>query len=293
MKLFQGLFLSIGAMKGGTSWLYEMLRAHPDLNTTPIKEVHYFWEKHGTFPMLSNQQRRDTAGHHLKAILHTHAQVDSRALFAWFERYLSAPVDDAWFASLFPERAQRKYCTEFSNMSAKMRPEAWAHIRSLTERLKIVYSIRSPVQRMWSHARFHAQVVGMFHKLAEWDAAAYEQFLRTSGCFQHGAYAEVLQFLDRNFDSDEYFVFDYEKISEDPLDLLRSIEAFLDIRPQTYRAQELGTIHNAASALTMPRAFAQAALAPIERELESLGRLNIVMPPSWMEDLRAAQALAR
>jgi len=163
MKLFQGLFLSIGAMKGGTSWLYEMLCAHPDLNTTPVKEVHYFWQKHSTFSLLSDQQRRDTAGHHLKLILQAPAPVDSRALFAWFERYLSAPVDDAWFAGLFPERAQRKYCTEFSNMSAKPKPEAWTHIRSTTERLRIVYSIRSPVQRMWSHARFHAQVVGMFH----------------------------------------------------------------------------------------------------------------------------------
>ncbi len=293
MKLFQGLFLSIGAMKGGTSWLYEMLRAHPDLNTTPIKEVHYFWEKHGTFSLLSDQQRRDTAGHHLKLILHTQPEVDSRALFAWFERYLSAPVDDAWFAGLFPERAKRKYCTEFSNMSAKLTPEAWAHIRSMTEHLRIVYSIRSPVQRMWSHARFHAQVVGMFHKLTEWDAAEYEMFLRTSGCFQHGAYAEVLQFLARNFDSSEYLVFEAEKIRENPLDLLRSIETFLDIRPQTYASGELGTVHNAASTLTMPRAFAQAALVPIERELEALRRLNMAMPAKWMEDLRTAQTLAR
>jgi hypothetical protein len=291
--LFPGLFLSIGAMKAGTSWLYQMLREHPDLNTTPVKEVHYFWERYGTFPLLSEQQRRETAGHHIHAILKTQAQLDSRALFDWFERYLSAPVDDAWFAGLFTERGERKYCAEFSNMSAKLKPEAWAHIRSMTEHLRIVYSIRSPVKRMWSHARFHAQVVGMFRKLTEWDAAAYEGFLRTSGCFEHGAYSDVLQFLGRNFDSSEYFVFTFEKIREDPLDLLRSIERFLDIRPQTYRARQLAVVHNAASTLAMPRAFAQAALAPIERELETLARLNVEMPPSWMDDLRAAQALAR
>jgi hypothetical protein len=43
----------------------------------------------------------------------------------------------------------------------------------------------------------------------------------------------------------------------------------------------------------MPRAFAQAALVPIERELEALRRLNMAMPAKWMEDLRTAQTLAR
>jgi hypothetical protein len=35
-------FLGIGAQKAGTTWLYEMLRHHPDLYLASPKEVHYF-----------------------------------------------------------------------------------------------------------------------------------------------------------------------------------------------------------------------------------------------------------
>lgn len=37
-------FLGIGAQKAGTTWLYEMLRQHPDINFPLNKEVHY-WDK--------------------------------------------------------------------------------------------------------------------------------------------------------------------------------------------------------------------------------------------------------
>src|SRR5688572_26171231 len=35
-------FLVIGAQKSGTTWLAEMLRQHPDVYTSPKKELHYF-----------------------------------------------------------------------------------------------------------------------------------------------------------------------------------------------------------------------------------------------------------
>lgn len=43
-------FLGIGAQKAGTTWLYEMLRQHPDISFPLNKEVHY-WNK--AYPNLS------------------------------------------------------------------------------------------------------------------------------------------------------------------------------------------------------------------------------------------------
>jgi hypothetical protein len=58
VKLIDNIFFSIGAMKAGTSWLYEALRLNPDINAVPIKEVHYLWHRFGTFQLLSREQRR-------------------------------------------------------------------------------------------------------------------------------------------------------------------------------------------------------------------------------------------
>lgn len=43
-------FLGIGAQKAGTTWLYEMLKQHPDLGFPLNKEAHY-WDK--KYPKLS------------------------------------------------------------------------------------------------------------------------------------------------------------------------------------------------------------------------------------------------
>lgn len=56
-------FLGIGAQKAGTTWLYEMLRRHPELYLAEPKEVHYFDRRfHRT---LAYYTRRFNAGRHL------------------------------------------------------------------------------------------------------------------------------------------------------------------------------------------------------------------------------------
>ena len=35
-------FLCIGAQKSATKWFYEMLRQHPKVWMSPLKELHYF-----------------------------------------------------------------------------------------------------------------------------------------------------------------------------------------------------------------------------------------------------------
>jgi len=45
-------FLCVGAQKGGTSWLYQQLAAHPDFWMAPLKELHYF-------DLLSRNQHAD------------------------------------------------------------------------------------------------------------------------------------------------------------------------------------------------------------------------------------------
>lgn len=51
----ENLFLSVGAMKAGTTWLYEQLKDHPEIYFTPRKEIHYLANTVG----IENQ-----TGHH-------------------------------------------------------------------------------------------------------------------------------------------------------------------------------------------------------------------------------------
>src|SRR5207247_10081781 len=52
-------FLSVGAQKGGTSWLYRQLESHPDFWMPPVKELHYFDELSRIPPVASARPRDD------------------------------------------------------------------------------------------------------------------------------------------------------------------------------------------------------------------------------------------
>ena len=51
------LFLGAGAMKAGTTWLYDLLNRHPQIYFTPEKELHYFYARHMRSDILSDQSR--------------------------------------------------------------------------------------------------------------------------------------------------------------------------------------------------------------------------------------------
>lgn len=55
--MIENLFLSVGAMKVGTTWLYGQLKDHPDIHFTPEKEIHYFANKVGIESQLSHVNR--------------------------------------------------------------------------------------------------------------------------------------------------------------------------------------------------------------------------------------------
>jgi hypothetical protein len=53
-------FLCVGAQKGGTTWPYWQLDAHPDFWMPPVKELHYFDELSRTnrgFPPRCRNER--------------------------------------------------------------------------------------------------------------------------------------------------------------------------------------------------------------------------------------------
>jgi len=288
MQIFENLLFSIGAMKAGTSWLYENLKYHPDIDTVPIKEIHYFWEKHGAFSLLTRPQRIDVAVYHLNRVLPDCAPHDVPALLAWFAQFLSEPIDDVWLANLFRARGRKRYCAEFSNMNSVLSPEGWNHARSLTKNIRIIYTIRNPLERMWSHARFQAAILGKFDELNSWGPEQFNSLLDEGGIVAHGAYSQVIRRLREGFSDDEYIICNYEDMRKEPLKTLRQIEEFLGLSPFDYPEGDLLFVHNETRKMTMPSEFVSTVKHHVNQELEELQRLNIDTPLDWaMERVNA------
>lgn len=284
MYIFDRMFFNIGAMKAGTSWLYELLKEHPDIDTVPIKEIHFFWERHGDFSLLSDGQRLETARYHINRLLPETPLRLVPALLDWFKLYLAGPVDEVWFANLFTRRSERLYCTEFSNMSALLPRHGWDHLRRLTPHIRVSYGLRSPMRRMWSHARFHAMIIGQYDAMADWSVGAYSRFLEDSGCVRHGAYATTIDNLYRAVGRENCLLWHFSDINRKPAELIKSVEDFLEIRHLAYAPEAFAIRHNATQWQSPYAAFIKAATPVVNTELDALDRLGFAIPDDWAED---------
>jgi hypothetical protein len=282
-KTFENLFLSIGAMKAGTTWLYAVLERHPELHFTPEKEIHYFYHRFVQEGILSEQNRLKRAhDRYLFRFDPNTANIDRiRHNLHWVADYLSRPVDDFWFRNLFKLQGKQRFACEFSNLTAHLPAEAWPHIESVTGNLRVLYTMRNPLKRLWSHVKFQLQMDGKTEHLATWTAEQFESFARQDHLWKNGEYGKVLRDLKAGLKSDNLKVMFYEDIHADQIASLRSIEAFLGIEPYTYPEHLLTRRFTESVKHPMPDFFPklfESDFLRIRKEVEAEG---FTVPGSW------------
>ncbi|MDQ2070134.1 sulfotransferase [Natronospira bacteriovora] len=151
-------FLCIGAQKAGTRWLYDQLQWHPDFWMPPIKELHFFdgrFTKHFTqhyeriyrnaLNDLSkvNERRKKQAGRPLDErdkdfLIRAKRLADSE----------SQSLDD--YLRLF-EMSGTKITGDITPAYSILRKNEIKQIRSALPALKIIFIVRDPISRVWSH----------------------------------------------------------------------------------------------------------------------------------------------
>jgi hypothetical protein len=269
-------------MKAGTSWIFEMLRNHPSVETVPIKEIHYFWHIYGNYRFMDHGPRIETTRFHLNRLLGSTKHEDVESLLDWFKIYLSDPVDDEWFANLFRYNRTR-VCAEFSNTYALLPAEAWTHVRKMAEKIKVLYTLRNPLHRLWSHCRFQAELSGALSDIQGWNANQYTQFMEIHGIFSAGRYSDAINNLRSNFSRSEYIIGYYDDIIQSPHSFLRKIENLLQIENFEYSKDIVDRIHNPSVALPAPKAFIEAATPFVQEELERIGQKIEFIPSTWLD----------
>jgi hypothetical protein len=280
MRAIENLFLSIGSIKSGTSWLYMLLRNHPQIDTVPVKEIHYFAHFHTEYQLLCFPNRlkqlQDTA-----AWLSADRPEEARAILSWFTSYLADPVNDAWLAGLYRDPHGANWCSEFSNLNALLPQAGWQHVRNSAGRIRVIYTMRNPLSRLWSHVRFHMALTGLLAQCDDWTESNFTTFLAVPEISRLARYTHVLRLLEQSMDPKEYRLLIYEDIETAPDRVLADIEALLEICPGAYDPPSLTKRHNPGSQHTMPPAFVAASTSMVESELESLEAHGFAIPAAW------------
>jgi hypothetical protein len=283
VALFGDLFLSVGAMKAGTTWLYAMLSRHPELHFTPEKEIHYFYHRYVNDKQLHSARRlKEARNRYLLRFDPEKANIDLiRRNLRWVSAYLDSPADDFWYRNLFQLYGRQRYACDFSNLNAHLPAQVWPKIAENCDTLRVLYTMRDPVKRLWSHTKFHLQVSGQLENLDTWGPKDFKTFLRQPHIWENAEYGQILRNLKTGLPRDSLKVIFYEDIHADQRKALAGIEDFLGIVHQSYPDQLLQKRFTESVKNEMPEFFPDLVKKDIDRIRSEVEAEGYVLPISW------------
>ncbi len=196
-------FVVIGAAKAGTTALHWYLGEHPSVFITPVKDPSYF--AYG---------------------------VDDNGRLLWGDLDVHYFNVRSWpeYLRLFEDAGDATAIGEASTMYLEC-PQAPARIRQALPQARIICSIRHPVDRAYSD-----YVMYLRHRGRPFDsardltpAAAWAQ--PDSHWMQIGMYYEHLSRYYERFPREQIYVFLFDDLRRNPLEVVQGIYRFLEVDP--------------------------------------------------------------
>lgn len=286
MEKISKLFLVAGVMRSGTTWLYNVIKDHPDLYFTPQKELHFlydFYNRGGReqsleLPLWDRQYITSPPTYG------SPEDEDARRerleyLFKWGLLQLGYNRDYDYYNRLFSLRGREAYCCDMSNLTSHISQEGLADIKERFGNVKVALVLRDPLYRLWSHFVYTCQRSheGPFDE-SHWGEDRIRKWLSGGNRWVPGClnYVETVDKLDSVFGDDFALIF-YEDMLLDIKAVLKKLEEFLEIPPFNYSDSKINKVVNLAAGLSEPwESFKRVAEPHVISQINQLAANNIV-----------------
>ncbi|MEL7447996.1 MAG: sulfotransferase [Pseudomonadota bacterium] len=228
-------FLCIGAPKCGTSWLHRQMTQHRQVWLPLVKELHYFDSRYplpvaGTKAGSRNGVVGLFRGYPRDKILRSFGKALkdlNPAQLAWAVRYFGGAQDDNWYLRIFDRPAGMR-SGDFTTAYCALSAEAVAHARRLAPDVRVVFLMRNPMDRAWSHARMLVPKL-LGKPLADVSEAEFTTYLSHPAAQLRGRYLNTLETWESQFPAEQIFTGFFDDIASRPEQLLQSIYTFLEL----------------------------------------------------------------
>jgi len=184
-------FIIIGASKAGTTTLYKYLCLHPQVYMCTPKEPEFF---------ASENDKNYTKG-----------------------------ID--WYASLFSKAELHQVCGEASGRYTHYPhfPEASERIAQILPRVKLIYIMRHPVERAYSHYAQHIKYNQNIKHQFEVKETFEENIARDSYVLDASNYMQQIEQYLKFYSKEQFLFLLMEDLIEQPADTLRQICSFIGV----------------------------------------------------------------
>ncbi len=273
------MFLGIGAQRSGSTWLHENLKPHPEIWLPPTKEIHYFNDlRDGPFFCERYRSKfRIRAGLTKNSILKGEW---SFADFKWDLKYLLMPRSDKWYTSLFSQ-GKHLVAGEITPAYSTLSEDVVASIKKINPEMKIIFLMRDPIDRSWSHAR--KDLPGVYGKpVEEIPTDTVLKWFNEPYCALRTDYVRTLEIWQSYFPKEQMFIGFLDEIKLDPENFLLRIYDFLGVEKSTkYLPKTLHAVVNARKKTDMAPEYEYELAKIHEPKLAKLKQMFNTYPAEW------------
>ncbi|MFY0591956.1 sulfotransferase family protein [Roseivirga sp.] len=213
-------FLCIGAAKAGTTWLHQQFMAHNDIWVPFVKEIHYF-DHPQVKRWISVVFKKSVFGSVVRKAIVIGVL---KGEFRWLYQYLFKERHPSDYHKLFDKR-EGKLTGEITPSYAWLPEETIKNIAAVQPDCKIIYVLREPTERIWSH-------LNMIKKKSSRNITDKEIYARINK--RHYASSDYLNNLERwerHFPKENIHIAFYDELKADSVSFLNKIYHFLEVSP--------------------------------------------------------------
>ena len=271
-------------MKAGTTWLYGQLSKNPEIYFTPEKELHYFSHIMGRSEHFDRNYRFGRFLSYLNKVDPNDVpMILLQSRLKWYADFLMNVEEKWWYRRVFDHRGSEKYCADFSNLNAFLEPAGWENVKAASDNLKVLFTMRDPVNRLWSHMRFHNAHSGLNLDLENMPLNSLKDYALQAHFQFSSDYALTVRNLQAALPPETYQLSFFETLHEDPAAWLYKLEAFLDVPHHDYGSETLTNRVNVSRSVKIPPAFSAYMRHYYQPQIDALHALGVQTPSAWQE----------
>lgn len=229
-------FLGIGAQKSGTTWLHRNMNTHPEIWMPARKELHYFDEKikdASSSVLRTRLLGKRSSDYRWRKQFKNRIRIDieQRSVSGLRQdlHYFLRRPGDKWYAKLFdPGRGMIK--GEITPAYSMLETDMIGHVHSLMPDTKLIFMMRNPVERVWSHNVMNLDSV----QKGSASSASEDEVIKNIQRKDSRRLTNFPQILDNwtsFYPEDQIFVCFMEDVNFCPKNLMYRLYEFLGVDP--------------------------------------------------------------
>jgi len=299
-------FVGIGAPRCGTTWVFKMLRLHPQV-WIPWKELHYFdsadpgtdsgynvasrWFRiqHGWLYVLRRLAIRSIPG----AAAFMRRYVPLKAIdapgYRWSAHYLFGRTSAEWYADLFREGNERRLCCgEITPAYFMLSADGIRRFARTLPQVRAFLLLRNPLHWAWSDLCKSVRRDGLDPSRLS-TAELINRCRVPTGQSRADFGSNLERWLD-NFPRERLLVGYYDQIHQEPVAFLERLCAFIGVGPLPAQLRELTgqRINSSAQGLRMPDAVKHYAATRYHTEARKMAMLIGGPATQWLQEIETA-----